>query len=438
MTENKSHSDQGQPASRFSGNQHKRWIAAGAVALIAAAIAIVLLIRPWSGKQEGRAVPAPVEQPVPSAGTQQRSNDVIITLSPDEMENAQFKTEVAIEQSGEAQPTAPGTRTVGTVQSNAYKEVPVLPIAGGIMRDVRAQLGDRVKRGQPLAIIFSNELADAQASYLKMLALSEHHHLEYHRTTQLVEIGAASREELEKATADYKTEQANLASARQRLMLLGMSLPQVDRLTGASQVESLISISAPSSGTVISRTVNPGEVISTGKELFRIADLSSVWVIGQIYETDLASVRVGRPAKITTAAYPARSFIGRVSYIDPRVDASTRTVQVRVEVPNPGEVLKLGMFVDVSFGGAAATGTTAKPAVLVPSTALQAIGTRKMVYVASDRPGVFAQREVSTGMEANGHVTVYGGLNAGERVVTDGSFLLRAESLKLNPGQLVP
>jgi RND family efflux transporter MFP subunit len=424
------------PTGNANRARNKRWIAAIAGLLLLCAITLLIFFRRGSSSQEGRPVPAPVEGAVPAPSeARRRAGDITITLSPEEIQSAQIKTEVATEQSG-AEPPGPGPmRTTGTVQSNAYKEVPVLPISGGIIRAVNAQLGDKVRRGQPLAAIFSTELADAQGAYLKVLAQSEQHHQEYQRTIKLVEIGAMSREDLEKATADYKIEQANVASARQRLILLGMGAKQVDGLTAASQVESVISIPAPSSGTIISRTVNPGEVTATGKELFRIADLSSVWVIGQVYEADFARVRLGTPAVVTTPAYPARTFTGRVSYVDPRVDAQTRTAQVRIEVPNPGEVLKIGMFVDVSFDGVAPTGTAAQRAVLVPSSAVQTIGTKKVVFVATGQPGVFVQREVTIGPEANGQVPVYGGIAVGEQVATEGSFLLRAESLKLNPAQ---
>src|SRR5262249_33906389 len=158
----------------------------------------------------------------------------------------------------------------------------------------------------------------------------------------------------------------------QRLLLLGMSAKDVDALRTPDQVKSLIAVPAPISGSIISRTVNTGEVVAAGKELFRVADLSSIWVIGQIYETDFAKVRLGTPAMITTAAYPGRNFTGRVSYIDPRVDPQTRTAQVRIELSNPGEMLRIGMFVDVSFGGAAQT-STGGPSVVVPRSAVQSI-----------------------------------------------------------------
>jgi RND family efflux transporter MFP subunit len=417
--------------------RRKPWLVITVVLLAIAAVALTLVLLPGSSSQEGRPVPVPTGEPVPApseSGTQPHPGEITIMLAPEKLESAQIKTEVATAQSGVPVSNSAGIRTTGTVQSNAYKEVPVLPIAGGITREVNAQLGDKVRRGQPLVTIFSTELADAEGEYLKMLAELEEHHKHHLRAIELVEIGAMSREDLEGATSKYKTAQANVSSARQRLLLLGLSAKEIDSLH-PDQLRSLVSVPSPVSGTIISRTVNPGEVVATGKELFRVADLSSIWVMGQVYEGEFSKVHVGTAAVITTAAYPARTFTGRVSYIDPRVDPQTRTAQVRIELTNPGEMLRIGMFVDVSFGGAAQAGTMGQPAVVVPRAAVQSIGTKQVVFVATDQQGVFVQREVSVGPEMNGLVTIYSGVSAGERVVTDASFLLRAESLKLNPGQ---
>lgn len=422
----------------------KRWVVIAVVLLAAVAIAVTwLLTRGASqGSIAGRPVPAPTGESVPappgagSAGTTARPGETVVTLSPDKLENAQLKTEVVAEQAGMPSAGAAGIRTTGTVQSNAYKEVPVFPIAGGIVRQISVELGNKVNRGQTLATIFSSELADAEAAYLKMAAEVEEHHKHHNRTIDLVEIGAASREELEQATSMKKTAEANLASARERLILLGLSEKQVEELRTAQKFpKPLIAVESPASGTLVGRAVNTGEVVMQGKEMFRVADLSSVWVIAQIYERDFQTVNIATPAVITTSAYPGRTFNGRVSYIDPRVDPQTRTAQVRVELANPREVLRLGMFVDVNFSGAvqAAPGGQTVPA--VPRSAVQTIGAKQIVYVATDRPGSFVQREVSIGQEVNGWLPVYNGVSAGERVVTEGSFLLRAESLKLNPAQ---
>jgi RND family efflux transporter MFP subunit len=389
----------------------------------------------------GRPVPTPDFDVASSThagatgGEAPRSGDLIITVQPEKLSNAHFKYEAAVAQPASVM-QGDGLRTTGTVEANAYKVVPVSPVAGGVVRQVNYELGAKVQRGARLATIFSTDLADAQTAYLSMLAEVEQHHQRYNRAAQLVEIGAISREEFEGVKAEYKIEQAKLKAARQRLALYGMSNKQIDDLQDNSQMSALLQVEAPASGTLLSRTVNTGEVVTMGKELFRIADLSTVWVIGQIYEKDFAAVRVGTAAVITAPAYPGRSFTGRVSYIDPRVEPQMRTAQIRIEVGNPGEMLRLGMFVDVTFGNAAHEASGGRPVVILPRTAVQMIGAKQVVYVVTNQPGVFAQREVSAGAEADGSVPILAGLDAGERVVTEGSFLLRAESVKLNPSQL--
>jgi len=424
----------------------KRWVVIGAVVLVAATVTAVWLLSRGSGDSSigGRPVPAPAGVPVPapsgapSSGATPRPGEIVITLSPDKFENAQIKTEVVTEQPGMPAAGDAGIRTTGTVQSNAYKEVPVFPIAGGVVRQINVELGDRVTRGQMLATIFSSELADAGAAYLKMAAEVEEHHQHHRRTIELVEIGAVSREELEQATSMYKTAEANLAAARERLILLGMSEKQVDELRKAQKFpKPLLAVESPASGTLIARAVNANEVVMQGKEMFRVADLSSVWVIAQIYEKDFQAINVGTPAVITTSVFPGRALSGKVSYIDPRVDPQSRTAQVRIQLANPRESLKLGMFVDVSFGGATQAAADGQAATAVPRSAVQIIGAKQVVFVATDRSGEFVQREVSIGPEINGMLPVYSGVSAGERVVTEGSFLLRAESLKLNPAQSI-
>src|SRR5215471_6095801 len=338
-----------------------RMIVVSAVLLAAAALVGWLVLRRNQSSQAGRPVPAPVEGsqvlgsevPAPSGQPSQTGSrqpeGLTVALSQDKLDAAQIKTEPAtLEAINSA--AGPSLRTTGIVASNQYKETPVFPIAGGIVRQVNAQLGDTVRRGQPLLAIFSTELANAQGEYLKMRAEFEEHEKAHHRTAQLVEIGAASREDLEQHTARLESMRAALAAQRQQLIQLGMTAGQVDAFKSADQVNSVLHVAAPVSGTVISRTVNSGEVVATGKELFRVADLSTVWVIGQVYEKDLQSVREGTPAVVTTSAYPDKMFDGHVSYIDPMVNPQTRTAQVRIEVSNRGQILRIGMYVDVTLG----------------------------------------------------------------------------------------
>src|SRR5438034_11086839 len=149
----------------------------------------------------------------------------------------------------------------GVIQANTYKETPVVSLVGGIVRSVGPELGQNLKRGQTVAVVFSNELADAEARYLTAVAALDEHHRHHMRTMKLVEIGAASRQDLEEAASRYREAVSNVANLRQKLMLLGMSTPRIDALNSTSQINSEVTVPAPSSGTITSRSVNPGQVI---------------------------------------------------------------------------------------------------------------------------------------------------------------------------------
>jgi RND family efflux transporter MFP subunit len=313
----------------------------------------------------------------------------------------------------------------GTVASNAYRDTKVNTLVGGIVRHVMVELGARVRRGEPLAVIFSSDLADAQMKYLSMRATFEADHQKLVRTEKLVALGAASRQELEEVTAMHAGHETELAAARQRLLLLGLEARQVGSLTDASHVVSEVTVPAPANGEVIARSVNPGQVVSAGQELFVVTDLSTVWVIGDLYEKDFPVVRVGSNAVINVPANN-RTLRGRVAYIDPRVDPASRTAKVRVEVPNPGENLRLGMFVTLSFETASNQRIT-----VVPQAAVQAVGERTVVYMPVEgEEGKFAERPVKLGPSRGDLVQVVEGLRPGEKVVTNGSFFLRSEAAR--------
>src|SRR5262249_12282938 len=168
-------------------------------------------------------------------------------------------------------------------------------------------------------------------------------HKKLERTEALVTIGAASRQELEEVTALHHAPETEVAAARQRLLLLGLSDDQVARVRDASHVVSEIPVVAPADGGGVARSVNPGQVVTSGQELFVIADLRTVWIIGDVYEKDVGAVRVGAEATVSPPPGSGAAQRGRVAYIDPRVEPATRTAKVRVEVPNPGGALRLGM-----------------------------------------------------------------------------------------------
>ena len=412
-----------------SSRQTRIVIAVAVLALVAAAAIVTLLLWNRSRSGAGRPVPAPrTIADSSSSPAQTESTEPTITLSAEAAQNARIKIEPVGEKALGADVT--GATVVGTVQANTYRSTPVVSLVGGIVRRVNAELGQNVRQGQTLAVVFSDDLAKAQSEYLSTLAELDEHHKHHSRTIKLAEIGAASREELEQATTKLRTAEAQVASQRQRLLLLGLPSQRIDQLKSSAQVSSEVSLPAPVSGTVISRTVNPGEVITADKELLRVSDLSSVWVIAQVYEKDLGKIRIGSGASVTSDADQGRVLHGQLSYIDPVIDQTTRTAQVRVELANPGQLLKIGMFVNVAFATLSGSESTVPT---VPKAAVQNVNNQTVVFVATKDANVFAMRPVRLGTEANGFYQVVEGLTVGDKIVTDGSFLLRAEWLKLHP-----
>jgi RND family efflux transporter MFP subunit len=414
--------------SRGTVKTHPRKNAALIVVTVLAIVGIVglatLLFWP---RRAGKPVAAPRSISFAETPQAPAANDQRLVLTSEQVRSAQFKFATVGEQPSSE---ATGQLATGVVQANTYKETPVVSLVGGIVRRVTPELGQSVRRGQTVAVVFSNELADAQSKYLAALAALDEHHRHHTRTIKLVEIGAASREELEMANTKLRDAEAEVANLRQKLLLLGLSAQRIGALNSSSQISSEVAVLAPSSGTLTSRSVNSGEVIEANKELMRVTDLSTIWVVGQVYEKDLATVRVGSGANITSDAYPNRLFRGRVSYVDPKIDPATRTAQVRIELANPRQMFKIGMYVNIAFGS---LGVAEKTMPFVPKDAVQTMGTQQFVFLSTDKPTEFILRSVRLGAESNGFFPVLAGLAAGDRVVIDGSFLLLAEWLKQHP-----
>jgi RND family efflux transporter MFP subunit len=480
------------------------YIALGIIGAVLVAALLFVLLRNRDGG--GQVVSAPRSITFDENGNQEGSMPVAeqtVTLSPEQAERIKLKIETV----GETMSTeASEVAATGVVEANAYAQTPVISLVGGIVRQIPAQLGETVSRGQTVAVVFSNELAEAQSRYLSLQteaqtarqnyertqrlveinpvsraeldeaqarlkakeAELDEMRRRYNRTVKLVEIGASSREEteqdrtklrtaeaeveqarkqltrateiarlnpvsrreFEEASVKLRTAESELSSARQRLILLGLPEQRVNALRSPAQISSEVALPAPVSGTITSRAVNQGEVVEPNKELARVTNLSSVWVIAQVYEKDLGRIRAGSGASVTTDAYPGRVFRGRVTYIDPNINQETRTAQARVELQNPGEMLKIGMYVRASFG---ALGTGEMTAPVISSAAVQNMSNQKIVFVATDKPNVFVMKTVRLGTESNGQYVVLEGVSVGDKVVTEGSFLLRAELMKQNP-----
>jgi RND family efflux transporter MFP subunit len=366
-----------------------------------------------SGAQPPSTIAVPENTPLP---------DVVVPLSAD----AITRTGIVVT------PVASGTsadriRLPGVVEPNAYREVAVTPLVSGRVTRVSVELGARVRRGQSLAQIYSPGLAEAQTKYVSAKAMLEAHDRELQRTRKLVEIGAASRQELERIHAEHVAQTAAVQSARSQLELLGVSASAVDALGSGSKVEATTSVPAPIDGVITERTANAGLNVDQATPLFTVVDLSTVWIVADVYEKDFSRVRVDSDATVTTAAYPGLSLNGRISYIDPQVNAGTRTAKVRVEVPNPRGELKLGMYAEVAVAGASDASVP-----VVPRSAIQHIGDRTVVYLANPKePGKFTEREVRTRETSGERMEITAGLVPGDVVVTEGSFFIRAERERL-------
>jgi cobalt-zinc-cadmium efflux system membrane fusion protein len=320
-----------------------------------------------------------------------------------------------------------GLRVPAVVYPNAYRSIVVTPVVAGRLTAVSAQLGQHVRRGQSLAQVHSPELAETQSRYVSARAELDAHERELRRTEKLVELGSASRQELEKIHAEHTAAVTMVQSLKSRLTLLGVSPAQMDKLTSTSDVSASVTIPAPIDGVITARDANVGQNVDTAVKLFTVVDLSTVWLVGSVYERDLGRVRIGSPVTITTSAYPTMMLTGTVSYLDPQLNSDTRTVQVRAEVPNQGSLLRLGMYVDMHVGD-----TTSKDGVMIPRGAVQIIGDRSVVYLAdSATPERFIEREVRLGAAAGDQVEVVSGLKSGDSIVVKGSFALRAERERL-------
>jgi RND family efflux transporter MFP subunit len=248
------------------------------------------------------------------------------------------------------------------------------------------------------------------------------------RVQTLLQAGVVSRRAEEEATAMHSVHEAHIRAARERLKLLGMSDETIAALSETGQTDPNITVTAPVDGVVLTRTANLAQVVSKTQELFTVAELSTVWIMASLNERDFASVDVGTQTRISSGSYPDRTWTGRVAYIDPQVDPNTRTAQARIEVANPGEYLRFQMYVDIEF---TAPGLSV---LAVPETAVQSIGDRQFVFLPlKDREGSFKARAVQLGSAADGWYAVIQGLNPGDEVVTEGSFVLKAETARQNP-----
>lgn len=384
---------------------------------LAVALAVVFI---WYSRQSRPASlggrPVPRVEATANRAVGMESPLAALVLPPEMVERAGLKLATI-----ERQQLTATLRTTATVQPNAYRETPVMPLVEGRVTRVNVQLGEAVREGQILATIFSSELAEAQMKYLTVDANLQFHVNQAKRFEKLADLGAVSRQELEEVVARLREHHAEHSSLKERMLLYGLTETEILQLKNSAQVRSDVPVHAPTAGIITGREINVGQNLAMRDRLFTITDLTNVWVIASVYEKDFALLQTGRSVSITTTAWPGRTWVGRIGYVDPLVDPETRTARVRIEVGNRDQRLKPGMFVDVDIES-----DGVEEALTVPRTAVQDIGNEKIVFVQVGA-GRFQVRRVILGAADSQFFRVIEGLSIGEQVVTAGSFFLRAE-----------
>jgi membrane fusion protein, copper/silver efflux system len=313
------------------------------------------------------------------------ASDGTVTVSAERVQVLGVRTEAA-----RRQILSSPIRAVGTITADERRVAVVAPRFEGWVQDLFANTtGQAVRRGEPLFTFYSPEAAAAEGEYLVARQFS----------------GAVA----EAATA--------------KLRNLGIPLDRIAQLTRGGKPSNVLSYPAPLDGVVMDKAVLAGQRFAAGDTLYRIADLSTVWVLADVFEQDLATVRPGDAVAIRLTAYPGQSFAGTVSFIYPTLNPTTRTAKVRIELVNPDGLLKPDMYATVVI----AAGGGGQDVLTVPESALLDDGTRQIVLVERS-PGRYQPRVVTTGRRGNGEVEITSGIAAAEKVVVAANFLIDSES----------
>ncbi len=337
---------------------------------------------------------------------QQQESIPTVTLSPEKRQLIGVRTATAGYQVVDRR-----TRTVGKVDVNETKLAYVnTKISGWVKKLYIDYTGQHVKKGQPLLSLYSPDLVSAQEEYLLALQASK----------------SAS------AAGGFKEVDASrlslLESAKRRLRLWDITDAQIEELEKTGKPGTDMTVFAPLDGIVLEKMVLDGAYITPGMNLYKIADLSTVWIIADLYEYEVPLVKVGQKARVSLPYEPGTVYRATVNYIYPTLDPATRTVKVRLTMENPGLMLKPEMYANVEIS--ASSGSR----LAIPAEAVLDTGVRQIVYV-EKKPGVYEMREVKLGMRGETSVEVLSGIKKGERVVTSGNFLIDSESqLRSGPG----
>ncbi len=338
-------------------------------------------------------------------------------------------------------PLMRNVRVTGVVGFDQLRVAHITPPARGRVEAIETAVGEHVQAGQLLAILDNFDLsgarsgvASAQAAIAQAQAQAATAQAALVRATDLVRSGGMAESELETRRANVASMQAALQTRQaelrqwqdteQRLMPIGSSSVSGNtNLPGGDPRDSQGGIASPFDGVVNSVAVSTGEIVDGSRQMFTVADLSTVWVQVQVPERELGAVQVGEAVAIQDDAYPGRQFNGKVTYIADQVDPNTGTVAVRCEVPNPDEALRVNMFVTADI-----ISPVGRNAVLVPNSALQDVDGKKAIF-SPDGADHFTWHAVHLGVSSDGFTEIRDGLAPNTPVVTDGSYWLKATLL---------
>ena len=321
-----------------------------------------------------------------------------VMLTPQRMQSIGVKTGVV-----EFRPVRDEIRTVGNIEADETRISDVqIRFAGWVQKVYANAMYKQVRRGQPLLTIYSPELVTAEQDYLVAKEL----------LAQSTAPGAA---------AGSHGSPSLLIAAIERLKQWQVPDREIARLKKSGKIRHELEIDSPASGFIIDRKAFPNMYVQPGTKLYSVADLSTVWVYAEIFQSDIGRVKVGDPASVTVDSYPDLTFPARVSFIWPELDKVTRRARVRLEIPNPDLKLLLGMFVNVELG------LPLGDRLVIPASGVFQSGTRQIAFV--DRGGgYFEPRDIEIGPRAGDDLVVLKGLEAGERIVTSANFLIDSES----------
>jgi len=387
-------------------------------------LALPLLLAGCGGTEERKEEAGHSEEAVEEHAREEHGEGMAeegtLAVDPEVLRDLQLTTFPA-----ELRPGGEGVTALGELKVNegAYAEVGT-PIPARVVR-LAASPGQFVRRGQPLAELRSVELGQARAQRTAAQARAELARKTVERKRGLAADRIVSRGDLQRAEADLAGAEADLRAAEAAVSALGVG-------TGGRDLSGF-TLLAPVSGTVLERMAVQGQTADPSRTLFRIGDLSRLWLVAQAPERDAVRVRTGSPAEVTLAALPGQKLRGEVNWVGGEVDPHSRTVPVRIVLANEGGRLKPGMFATAWIGTAGlATGEEEK-VVAVPAVALQRMEGQWVVFLPHGE-GRFEVRPVERGRDLGDEVVVLSGLKPGERVVVEGAFVLRAEAQKKEGG----